>query len=188
MFENVPVRIPEAPGKIVFRKNDSGTYELYETGRVYDPETKYNRPERKVIGMRIEERPEFMLPNDNYRQLFPERSEAEEAAREYARERDRRSAMRDYFDQIYFEFMALSKRNPEGKLNAYKAKRINQALKPMMELLRESPYANTLELLPENEGTPGKKEKGTDGMSYSDVAMLLTSYKCAVNRFFMKRY
>ena len=109
-------------------------------------------------------------------------------ARERERKRAKKKDIRDYFDQIYFEFMAMSKRNPEGKLKAYKAKRINQALKPMMELLRESPYANTLELLPENEGTPRKKEKGTDGMSYSDVAMLLTSYKCAVNRFFMKRY
>ena len=71
MFLNGPVRIPDVPGKIVFRKKGDSRYVLLETGRRYDKWRKYNLVERRTIGIQIPEKPEYMLPNENYFMLFP---------------------------------------------------------------------------------------------------------------------
>ena len=71
MFLNGPVRIPDVPGKIVFRKKGNSRYILLETGRRYDKWRKYNLVERRLIGIQIPEKPEYMLPNENYYMLFP---------------------------------------------------------------------------------------------------------------------
>ena len=150
MFMSKPVRIPNRPGKIVLRKKGENTYVMLETGRRYDPERQFTHVERKMIGLQIPEKPEYMMPNENYQELFPEKDASEDPALEsYARERDRKEWARAYFDQVYFEFMMLSRRMPEGKLSTNKAKRINQVLRPMMELLEAAGMAEMLELLPE---------------------------------------
>ena len=159
MFMGKPVRIPNMPGKIVFRKKGENSYVMLETGRSYDPERQYTNVERKMIGVQIPERPEYMLPNENYRELFPEKDPAEDPALEnYTRERDRTERATAYFDQVYFEFMMLSRRMPEGKLSANKARRINQVLRPMKELLEAAGMTEMLELLPERPSGTGKEE------------------------------
>lgn len=50
MYTRNPVSVPDAKGKLLFRKQGKNTYVHYETGRVYDPVRKYNTPNRVVIG------------------------------------------------------------------------------------------------------------------------------------------
>ena len=146
-------------GKIIITPRGENRYVLFETGRKYDPEKKYTKVERRVIGVQVRDRPEYMLPNENYQELFPEKDPSEDPALEsYTRERDRSERARAYFDQVYFEFMMLSRRMPEGKLSENKARRINQVLRPMKELLEAAGMTEMLELLPERPSGTGKEE------------------------------
>ena len=172
------VRIPDVEGKIIITPRGENRYVLFETGRRYDPEKKYTTVERKVIGVQIRDRPGMMFPNENYRILFPEEAEEQDAIQEYAAEWRARGQAREYFDQVYFEFMMLSRRMPEGKLNANKARRINQVLRPMLKMLKPAGLAGMLELLP---------EENAEEITYSDAGLLLTLWKTAVNQYFQNR-
>ena len=200
MFLNWPVRIPKEKGKIVYRDYRGSKYVLYETGRKYDPERKYNRPERKIIGVQISEQPELMLPNENYLFCFREEGEgmtgkecyrncfreggeklageADEKLQKYREERERIQAAKDFFDQVYFEFQIISRRAPEAVLNENKIRRINRVLEPFLEILKGEENAEMLELIPTGE---------EGGVTYSDVSLLMTVFKTAINRYFQKR-
>lgn len=107
MCFNKPVLIPKAPGKITLGKRGESTYVLYEIRRRYDPNRKYNVPERVGIGVQIPGRPEMMLPNENYLTYFQKgeetmTNEEKETVREYANEREYGMMLRDFFDQLFF--------------------------------------------------------------------------------------
>ena len=142
MYFNKPVMIPKAPGKITLGKKGENTYVQYEIRRKYDPNKKYNVPERVGIGVQIPGQPELMLPNENYLTYFPKEE----------------------------------------------TKRINKVLEPIMSMLKNEAYAGFLELIPEPEIQ--EDEDGTcvlTGLSYSDVSLLLTQFKGALNRYFQKK-
>ncbi len=186
MLLDEPVYIPEVPGKIVIKKKGENSYVLFETGRQYDPERQYNIVERKMIGIQIPEHPELMMPNDNYLEYFGENAEnrteeQEEMILNYAEELERGKILRNFFDKTYFEFLHMSRRTPEYPVSQEKVKRINRILKPLMEMMEGEPYGGFLELIPEaGEGEESK-------MTCSDVAIMLTIFKTAVDRYFMSK-
>ena len=192
MYFNQPVLIPEAPGKLVFRKKGESTYVLLETGRDYDPNRKYTRVNRKIIGVQIPGRPELMLPNENYLEIVSKEEktmqEEEKGFLEtYQEEREHNFMLRDFFDQLFFEFQIMSRKRPNDVVNENKVKRINKVLEPAMEMMKDKPYAGFLELIPEPEEQETEDGKTIlTGMSYSDVALLLTQFKSALNRYFQK--
>ena len=72
-------------------------------------------------------------------------------------------------------------------LNAYKVRKMNRILEPLKEMMKEEPAAEWLELIPmpveeetEDGGTVMK------GMTYSDVMMVLTQYRCSEGEYFQK--
>ena len=179
MYFNKPVMIPKAPGKITLGKKGESTYVQYEIGRKYDPNKKYNVPERIGIGVQIPGQPELMLPNENYLTYFP---------KNYDEEREQQFMLRDFFDQLFFEFQIMSRKRPGFIVNENKVQRINKVLEPIMEMLRNEAYAGFLELIPEPEIQ--EDEDGScvlTGLSYSDVSLLLTQFKGALNRYFQKK-
>jgi hypothetical protein len=185
-YSNGPVMIPKIPGKITVKKINSSEYIQLETGRVYDPVRKYNVPERKVIGIRIPSIPGMMLPNENYHLYIKgeERmnEEEKETAESYEQQRARFIVLRELFDQLYYEFQIQSRRNMDGKVNPYKARKINSILEPLREMMAGEEYARYLDLIKEdgNENEPG-------GQSYGDVALMMTQYKGAIKRFNSER-
>ena len=192
MYLNQPVLIPSVKGKIVFQKKGETSYVMYETGRAYDPNRRYSIPERRVIGVQIPGRPDMMLPNENYLTYFPKGAEKmteqeKETIETYTHEREYGRMLRDFFDQLFFEFQTQSRRTPNQVINAYKAERLNRVLKPLKELMRNEPYAAFLEEIPMPE-TAGKEGKETTtGPTYSDAALMMTQFKGAVNRYFQKQ-
>ncbi|MGM9767890.1 MAG: transposase [Candidatus Cryptobacteroides sp.] len=64
------VPIPNAPGKITFKKKGGSVYVLYEYDRVYNKEKRYNVPKRVVIGTRCPDDEGYMIPNDSYYRYF----------------------------------------------------------------------------------------------------------------------
>jgi len=69
MFYNDLVDIPGEAGKIIIQ---NGTYVLFETGRNYNPEKKYNVPVRVSIGKICNEHPGKMYPNEKFYLYFPD--------------------------------------------------------------------------------------------------------------------
>ncbi len=193
MMINHVVPVPKIKGKIVFRKVNGTVYVEYETRRTYDPNRKYNKPERVRIGVRLPDRPELMLPNENYLTYFPKGEEdmtenEKEAVQAYAEEREHGLMLREFFDQLFYEFQAMSRKNPETVVNENKVKRLNRVLEPLLEMLKDEEEAQFLELIPEPETQKGEDGQiVTTGMSYGDVILLLTQFKSALNRFFQKR-
>ena len=189
---NSVVPVPKIQGKIVKRRINDTVYMEYETGRIYDRDRQYNIPERVRIGIQIPERPGLMLANKNYRIYFPKEEEtmneeAKEQVESYNQEREHRFMLRDLFDQLYYEFRTLSRKNPEGVVNENKVRRINRILEPMAEMMKEKEYARFLELIPEPEEKETREgESVLTGMSYGDVALLLTQFKAAMTRYFQE--
>jgi hypothetical protein len=188
-----PVRIPKVKGKIFFRKYKGYKYVQYVNGRRYDKRRKLAQTERINIGIQIPAWPEYMVPNENYWRFFPgggqedmdEKEKQELSQVEY--ERDQAYMIRDFFEQLYYEFQFQSRRQPNTMLNGYKVRKMNEILAPLKEMMKDEPAAAWLELIPE----PVEEEVeggGTvmRGMTYSDVMMVLTQYRCLEGEFFQK--
>ena len=192
MFSNHVVPVPKIPGKIVSRTINGSVYVEYETGRVYDPNRKHNIPRRVRIGVKIPGQPGMMLPNENYFSCFPKEEEnmtekEKKAAQDCENEREYGLMLRDFFDQLFFEFQTQSRKKPNSVVNEYKVERLNRILRPLMEMMRTEAYASFLEEIP----APSTKtaEDGKEilaGLTYSDVALMMTQFKGAVNRYFQK--
>ena len=193
MYFNKPVMIPIVPGKITLGKKGESTYVQYEIGRKYDPNKKYNVPERIGIGVQIPGQPDLMLPNENYLTYFPKEEEKmtgeeKKTLENYDEEREQQFMLRDFFDQLFFEFQIMSRKRPGFIVNENKVRRINKVLEPIMSMLKNEAYVGFLELIPEPEIQ--EDEDGAcvlTGLSYSDVSLLLTQFKGALNRYFQKK-
>ena len=192
MFINWPVKVPEVPGKITFKKRNGDSYVQFETGRRYCPDRKYTLVDRKVIGVQIPAKPEYMLPNENYIRLFPKEEEKmteneKELLMEFQNEREKGLMIRDFFEHMFYELQFQSRRHPDTVLNGFKVRKLNQILEPLQEMMKNEPGGEFLELIPE----PVKEENEdgetvTIGMTYSDVMMILTQYRSAESEFFLK--
>lgn len=96
--------------------------------------------------------------------------------------------LRDFFDQLYYEFQMMSRKNPEGVVNLNKVRRINRILEPLAEMMKDEEYARFLELIPEPEEKETKDgQTMLAGMSYGDTALLMTQFRSAVTRYFQKK-
>lgn len=72
MYLDFLVKIPNAPGKITYRRKSSVDYVYYEYDRIYDKATKKTNPKRVTIGKKSESDPTMMQPNEIYLKYFPE--------------------------------------------------------------------------------------------------------------------
>ena len=183
MFIERPVKIPEVPGKISFSRQGENRYVRLEMDRRYDNIRKYTLVNRKIIGVQIPARPEYMLPNENYIRLFPKEEEKmdendKEMLVEFQEEREKGLMIRDFFEQIYYEFQFQSRRQPNTVLNGFKVQRLNRILEPLRDMMQAEPAGEYLELIPEPYEEETEEGKTVIvGMTYSDVMMILTQYR-----------
>jgi hypothetical protein len=75
------VKIPDAPGKITYRKKKDTSYIEYEYERIYDPEKQYTYPKRATIGKLSKTDVTLMQPNQNFLKYFPDAEFPEEKNR-----------------------------------------------------------------------------------------------------------
>ena len=83
--------------------------------------------------------------------------------------------------------MIQSRKRANETVNAYKVERINRVLVPLQNLLKDEPYAKFLDLIemPNEVTADGKRQ--IVGLSYSDVALVLSQYKGALSRYYRDR-
>ena len=72
MYLNTLVKVPDVKGKITRKTKGESTYINYEYGRIYDPERKFNIPQRATIGKASRADPDMMQPNQNFLVYFPD--------------------------------------------------------------------------------------------------------------------
>jgi hypothetical protein len=194
MYMSQPVPIPDVKGKIVRKEVNGTTYIYYETGRIYDPNKKSNHPYRKVIGVALDDLPGMMLPNENYIACFPNggnndmTEEMKEKVENYVDDQKQFNLLETFFNQLFYEFQIQSRKRSNDTVNAYKVEKINRVLVPLRNLLKNEPYAKFLDIIemPKEEATEDG-ESYVVGLSYSDVALVLTQYKGALSRYFRDR-
>ena len=189
MFIERVVPIPNVPGKIVRRNINGSVYIEYEVRRVYDRSRKQNIPERVRIGIQIPGRAGMMLPNENYLSYFSEEEkkmteEEKEKVRDYTEEREYGKMLREFFDMMYFELQIISRKKPNSVVSGYKVERINRILKPLIEMMKGQKYEAFLEEIPAPVEVEEDGRKVVTGLTYSDVGLMLTQVKGAVNRYF----
>lgn len=70
MYYNFLVKIPENTGKISKNKRGNTTYIEFTYGRKYNPDKKYNVPQRTTIGKMSSSDDTMMYPNPNLKNTF----------------------------------------------------------------------------------------------------------------------
>lgn len=196
-YANTPVKIPEVPGKITYEKKSDRTYVRYEIGRKYNSTRKTTTPQRKYIGMQIRTAPTLMLPNDNYKEYFNGDGTEKMTARERKAAQDYETMQKEFwtlvmmFDQLHYEFQFQTHKDPDRVVSAYKIRMINRILIPLKQIMEDTPYAAFLDIprepvevvTDEAEEDGGSGTTRLEGMDYSDVLMIMSQYKGAMNRF-----
>jgi len=192
MTPDRPVRIPEIPGKITLMNKDNSTYVKYQTGREYDSHKRYNVPTRVIIGVRIENMPTMMMPNENYADYFTRDGreiaamsgwETENRAGEEITEEEEEfrgkwetfQEYREFFLDLFYEIKAQSRGRLETKVPEYQAAAMNEILEPLRELLKGESYGRLLEMISAGE------------TSYGDAMILLCKYKTALGKYYSER-
>ena len=181
-----PVKIPEVPGKITFDRKNDAVYVRYLISNRYDRERKYAIPQRKEIGVRIENMPTMMMPNENYIKYFTregkEMKDAEgtgeiltETEEEYSERRVLYKRYRAFFEELFYEIKAQSRGRLEAVVPEYQVAAVNRVLRPLKEMMEGEEYSEMLEMIEES------------GMSYGDAVVLLCNYKTALSRYYSER-
>ena len=183
MHTRDPVKIPNIPGKISFTKVNDQEYIRYLTERKYNADRQYTEPERVVIGRRSETMPGLMYPNDNYERYFieaggetmngtmlPEEEAFTEKNRTY-------EMYLPFFDALFYEFKQQTRKRPDDRLNRCKAECLNKVLEPLKDMMRDEAYAVLLRSVVSDEADK------QNGMNNSDVMILLTQYKSALEKY-----
>lgn len=104
--------------------------------------------------------------------------------------KEEKAADREQFDllsgmltRLASEITELSKKQPDGLVNAFKVGQINRVLKPLKEIMADEPSAIFLDLVAEVEEKANKSRN-----SYSDVAVILSQFREACGEYRSKHY
>lgn len=86
-------------------------------------------------------------------------------------------------DGLANEIGNLSKKKPDDLINAFKVAQINRVLEPLKKMMEDEPSASFLDFVAE---VGERQDKSRN--SYSDVAVLLSQYKQACEKYRVKHF
>ena len=102
---------------------------------------------------------------------------------EKAADREQFDLLSGMLTRLASEIADLSKKQPDGLVNAFKVGQINRVLKPLKEIMADEPSAAFLDLVAEIEERAEKSRN-----SYSDVAVILSQFREACGEYRSKHY
>ncbi len=102
---------------------------------------------------------------------------------ENAADREQFDLLSGMLTRLASEIADLSKKQPDGLVNAFKVGQINRVLKPLKEIMADEPSAAFLDLVAEVEDRAEKSRN-----SYSDVAVILSQFREACGEYRSKHY
>ena len=102
---------------------------------------------------------------------------------EKAADREQFDLLSGMLTRLASEIADLSKKQPDGLVNAFKVGQINRVLKPLKEIMADESSAAFLDLVAEVEDRAEKSRN-----SYSDVAVILSQFREACGEYRSKHY
>ena len=102
---------------------------------------------------------------------------------EKAADREQFDLLSGLLTRLASEIADLSKKQPDGLVNAFKVGQINRVLKPLKEIMADEPSSAFLDLVAEVEDRAEKSRN-----SYSDVAVILSQFREACGEYRSKHY
>lgn len=84
------------------------------------------------------------------------------------------------------EISSLAKKQPDSKINSFKADSINRVLIPLKEIMKDEPSTKFLDLISVRD--PNNKDDNQIWNTYSDVAIILSQYREACGEYRSKYY
>ena len=147
--------------------------ELLRNKHVHELERVPGTPKCSTLADRIQDKLDYIV--SAYDELIDNQ--------EKAADREQFDLLSGMLTRLASEIADLSKKQPDGLVNAFKVGQINRVLKPLKEIMAEEPSAAFLDLVAEVEERAEKSRN-----SYSDVAVILSQFREACGEYRSKHY
>lgn len=147
--------------------------ELLRNKHVHELEKVPGTPKCSTLADRIQDKLDYIV--SAYDELIDHQ--------EKAADREQFDLLSGMLTRLASEIADLSKKQPDGLVNAFKVGQINRVLKPLKEIMADEPSAAFLDLVAEVEDRAEKSRN-----SYSDVAVILSQFREACGEYRSKHY
>lgn len=147
--------------------------DLLRNKHVHELEKVPGTPKCSTLADRIQDKLDYIL--SAYDELVNHQ--------EKAADREQFDLLSGMLTRLASEIADLSKKQPDGLVNAFKVGQINRVLKPLKEIMADEPSAAFLDLVAEVEERAEKSRN-----SYSDVAVILSQFREACGEYRSKHY
>lgn len=147
--------------------------ELLRNKHVHELEKVPGTPKCSTLADRIQDKLNYIV--SAYDELIDHQ--------EKAADREQFDLLSGMLTRLASEIADLSKKQPDGLVNAFKVGQINRVLKPLKEIMADEPSAAFLDLVAEVEDRAEKSRN-----SYSDVAVILSQFREACGEYRSKHY
>jgi hypothetical protein len=147
--------------------------DLLRNKHVHELEKVPGTPKCSTLADRIQDRLDYIV--SAYDELIDHQ--------EKAADREQFDLLSGMLTRLASEIADLSKKQPDGLVNAFKVGQINRVLKPLKEIMADEPSAAFLDLVAEIEDRAEKSRN-----SYSDVAVILSQFREACGEYRSKHY
>lgn len=147
--------------------------DILRNKRLLELEKGPGRPKCSTLANRIQNNLDYVV--NAYDELIKHQEEVAD--------RDQFELLSGMLIRLASEVADLSKKYPDGLVNAFKVGQINRVLRPLKEILTNEPSATFLDLVAEVEENAEKSRN-----SYSDVAVILSQFREACDEYKSKHY
>jgi DNA-binding transcriptional MocR family regulator len=147
--------------------------DLLRNKHVHELEKIPGNPKCSTLANRIQDKLDYIVS------AYDELTEHQEKAAD----REQFDLLSGMLTRLASEIADLSKKQPDGLVNAFKVGQINRVLKPLKEIMADEPSAAFLDLVAEVEDRAEKSRN-----SYSDVAVILSQFREACGEYRSKHY
>lgn len=102
-------------------------------------------------------------------------------------DRERFEMLSSLFFELNGEIVTFSRKKSDKVLSEFQVQKINQVLEPIQNMMKDDPYEEFLELIPEPSVEKSGRSTYITGLTYGDVAMVFSEYRSAIGQY-RKKY
>jgi hypothetical protein len=103
-------------------------------------------------------------------------------------DRERFEMLSSLFFELNGEIVIFSRKKSDKVLSEFQTQKINQVLEPIQDMMKDEPYAEFLELIPEPSIEKSGRSTYVNGLTYGDVAMMFSEYRSAIGQYRKKHF
>lgn len=153
-------------------KND---FNLLRNNHIHELEKVPGTPKCSTLANRMEENLDYIV--STYEEMI--------STQAISAEREQFDLLSGLLTRLASEIADLSKKQPDGLVNAFKVGQINRVLRPLKEIMKSEPSTEFLDLVTEPD-PEAKTDKSRN--TYSDTALILSQFREACGEYRSKYY